>query len=255
MTVKPRILVCNDDGLYSEGLDILMDLAHSVSDDVWTVVPDGQRSAGGHGITIYNVLRLKKIRERVYTSNGTPADCVILALHHLLKEHRPTWVFSGVNQGENIADDVLYSGTVAVAREASIHKIKSIAFSQSYNQHFGLNFTNARNHIKEAFEFVKDLDYTNSFYNVNFPPFIEGSKVRGIKAVPQGARLRKEILDKKINPREEEYFWLNVFIDHFESDEKDIKTDIEAMAHNYISVTPLKINMTNLSDLEKLKNM
>jgi 5'-nucleotidase len=252
---KMRILISNDDSLDSEGLEILQDFAHSLTDDVWTVVPEAQRSAGGHGITIYNPLKLKKVKERVYTSNGTPADSVILALNHLLKDHKPTWVFSGINQGENIGDDVFYSGTIAAAREAALHGMKAIAFSQSYIQNYGLNFTYARDHVKEAFEAVKDLDYTHSIYNVNFPPYREGHNVKGIKFLPQSTRLRKDLLEKRIDPRNNEYFWLNVFVDHFEDKGEKIKDDVDAMAMNYISITPvLSWNLTNFDDLKKYEN-
>ena len=247
-----RILISNDDGLNSEGLEILQQFAHSISDDVWTVVPDSQRSATGHGITIFNPLRLTKVKEKTYISNGTPADCVILAIHHLLKEKKPTWVFSGINQGENIGDDVVYSGTIAVAREAAIHGFRSIAFSQSYNQHYGLNFSYSREYVKDAFESVAQLDYQDTLYNINFPPYREKEPIKGIKFVPQGMKFRKDILEKKLDPREKEYFWLNVFVDHFESNEDEIKDDIEAIANNYISITPLVTNFTNFDKLKKI---
>ncbi len=246
-----RILISNDDGLNSEGLEILQKFAHSISDDVWTVVPDSQKSATGHGITIFNPLRLTKVKEKTYIVNGTPADCVILAIHHLLKEKKPTWVFSGINQGENIGDDVVYSGTVAVAREAAIHGLKAIAFSQSYNQNYGLNFSYSAKYISEAFEFVEKLNYQDALYSINFPPYRENEDVKGIKFVPQGMKLRKDILEKKLDPREKEYFWLNVFVDHFDSDENEIKDDIEAIANNYISVTPLSINSTSIKHMEQ----
>ena len=247
-----RILISNDDGLYSEGLEVLQDFAHSLTDDVWTIVPDKQRSCGGHGITIYEPLRFKEVKNRVYLANGTPADSIILALNHLLRDKEPTWVFSGINQGENIGDDVFYSGTIAAAREAALHGMKAIAFSQSYLKDYELNFSYARNHMKDAFEAVKGLDYKHSIYNINFPPYRDGKNVKGIKFLPQSTRLRKDLLEKDIDPRNKEYFWLNVFVDHFADRGTSIKDDIDAMAHNYISITPiLSSNLTNFDDLKK----
>jgi 5'-nucleotidase len=250
-----RILISNDDSLNSEGLEILQNFAHSLTDDVWTIVPDAQRSAGGHGITIYNPLRYKQIKKNVFTTTGTPADSIIVALNYLMKDNKPTWVFSGINQGENIGDDVFYSGTIAAAREAALHGMKAIAFSQSYIQNYGLNFTYAREHIKQAFEAVKDLDFTHSIYNINFPPYRENKKVKGIKFLPQAIRLRKDLLEKNIDPRNNEYFWLNVWVDHFADKGDEINDDIDAMSQNYISITPiLSWNLTNFKDLEKYKN-
>ena len=251
-----RILISNDDGLYSEGLNILIEFAQTVSKDIWVVVPDAQRSAGGHGVTIYNILKINKIAggiftngkslvsENVYTTTGTPADCVLLAIFHLMKDKKPDLMLSGVNKGENIGDDFAYSGTIAAAREASMHGIKSIAFSQSYLSNFGLNFRASRECIQRAYEYVKDLNYDDVFYNVNFPALPNGMKDKGIRCVKQGRKARRDIIERSLNNRNQEYFWLNVFVEHEPNDETNIVTDVDAVANGYISVTPVSMNFT-----------
>lgn len=246
-----RILISNDDGLYSKGLEILIDFAKSISDDVWVVVPDRERSAGGHGVTVHNILRIKEISESVFTTSGTPADCVLLGIFHILKDKKPDLVLAGVNQGENIGDDLAYSGTIAVAREATMHRIKSIAFSQSYLEDYDINFQATKDNIRMAYEYVKDLEYKDTFYNINFPSLQSSEEVKGIRFVPQGRKARHDVIKKRVNDKKEEYFWLNVFIEHKPVDEDKIQTDIDAIANNYISVTPLTINFTNFDVLNE----
>ena len=125
---KPRILVSNDDGYFSEGLRALVD-AVSPLGEVWVVAPDREQSAASHSISLNRPLRITEVRERWFAVDGTPADCAYLAIHHLMKDDRPRIMVSGINHGANLADDVNYSGTVAAAREAALLGIPSIAFS------------------------------------------------------------------------------------------------------------------------------
>ena len=133
---------------------------------------------------------------------------------------------------------------------AAMHGIKSIAFSQSYLQDYGLDFSPAKDYLSKAFNFVKDFDYNDIFYNINFPPLKGNEKISGIKMVQHGMKARKDVIKKKINDRNEEYFWLNVFVDHVPVDEDKIKTDIDAIANRYVSVTPLSVNFTNFNSFK-----
>jgi 5'-nucleotidase len=117
---RTRILVTNDDGIHAQGLKVLEAIARELSDDVWVVAPEMEQSAASHSLTINRPLRLRKLDERRFTVDGTPTDCVLLAVNHVMKDARPTLVLSGVNQGSNIGEDVTYSGTIAAAMEATL---------------------------------------------------------------------------------------------------------------------------------------
>ena len=246
-----RILISNDDGLYSEGLDILIDFAKTISDDVWVVVPDRQRSAGGHGITLHDIVIIKNIREKVFTTTGTPADCVIMAINHIMKDFKPDLVLSGINRGWNIGDGVTYSGTISVAREATMHGVRSIAFSQGYERNFGINFDCSKRWIKKIYDFISPCDCNNSFLNINFPTLKNGDDVKGIKIVPQGKKKRIDMIKQSLNTRNEEYFWIDFDVE--ESDKEVVISDIDAIYNGYISVTPISVNFTHNDDLKDMQ--
>ena len=124
-----RILITNDDGIEAPGLDALQKIASDLSDDVWVVAPETDQSGAAHSLTLHEPLRLRKLSERVFAVKGTPTDCVIMAVRHVLKGEEPALVLSGVNRGSNIADDVTYSGTIAGAIEGTMLGIPSIAMS------------------------------------------------------------------------------------------------------------------------------
>ncbi|MBM4380648.1 MAG: 5'/3'-nucleotidase SurE, partial [Deltaproteobacteria bacterium] len=126
--MKPRILVSNDDGHFSDGIRALAE-AMSTLGEVWVVAPDREQSASSHALSLFRPLRLEKVRERWYSVDGTPSDCSHLAINHLLRDRRPDIMVSGINHGANLADDVTYSGTVAAAMEATLLGVPSVAFS------------------------------------------------------------------------------------------------------------------------------
>src|SRR5512146_394302 len=130
---KLRILVTNDDGIRSKGLEVTESIARALSDDVWVVAPENEQSGASHSLTLTIPLRLRTIDDRHFAVTGTPTDCVMMASSHLMKDHPPDLVLSGVNSGINAADDVTYSGTIAGAMEGCALGIPSIALSQAYN--------------------------------------------------------------------------------------------------------------------------
>ena len=132
-----RILLTNDDGIHAHGLTVLEALARDLSDDVWIVAPETDQSGLAHSLTLNHPLRARQVRDKVFAVNGTPTDCVIMAVRELMPEE-PDLILSGVNSGQNIADDVTYSGTVAGAMEGALLGIRSIALSQGYNWDNGL---------------------------------------------------------------------------------------------------------------------
>ena len=132
-----RILVTNDDGIHSEGLDICAEIARTLSDDVWVVAPEHDQSGVAHSLSLNDPLRLRQIGDRRYAVRGTPTDCVIMGVRHVLDGKQVDLVLSGVNRGSNVGEDVIYSGTVAGAMEGALLNIPSIALSQSYKSRSG----------------------------------------------------------------------------------------------------------------------
>ena len=124
-----RILIANDDGIHSAGIKLLETIARTLSDDVWVCAPETEQSGASHSLTIHRPLRAKKYDDRHYSVDGTPTDCVMLAMNHVLKDRRPDLVLSGINHGANIGDDVTYSGTIAAAMEATLLGLRAIAIS------------------------------------------------------------------------------------------------------------------------------
>ena len=127
-----RILVTNDDGIHAPGLKVCEEIARALSDDVWVVAPETDNSGVSHSLSLNDPLRLREIGERHFAVKGTPTDCVIMAVRHIMADSRPDLVLSGVNRGPNVAEDVTYSGTVAGAMEGAVLGIPSIALSQAY---------------------------------------------------------------------------------------------------------------------------
>lgn len=246
-----RILICNDDGEYSHGLETLISFAKTIAKEVITVVPSKQRSAGGHGITIFKPLTLIEKKENFFVTNGTPADSVILGLHHILKDKKPDFMLSGINIGSNLCDHVIYSGTVAAAREASLHGIKSIAFSQVYKKDMlsssEINFDISKKYISKVFDEISKLDFHEGFYNVNFPDFINenlSNSEKLIEFTKLGRFQRHEsALEMRISPRDSKYFWINQS-QKFETNPHDqIRTDAEAIEEGKISITKLRLDL------------
>jgi 5'-nucleotidase len=243
-----RILISNDDGENSPGLKVLIEFAKKIADEVFVIVPSKQRSAGGHGITIDKPISIKEKGQNFFTSDGTPADCVILGLHHILKDKKPDFVFSGVNIDSNLCDHVFYSGTVAVAREAALHRIKAIAFSQEiengpYENCDESLFEISKNYLPEAFEIIKNLDFTDALYNVNFPKILKKSEDSNFEFTKLGRFQKHEsALEMRISPRNSKYFWRINKSKKFEINLDDqVKTDAEVISSGKISITRLDV--------------
>src|SRR5215213_708824 len=144
-----RILVTNDDGIHAPGLGVAERIAAALSDDVWIVAPETDQSGVSHSLSLNDPLRLREVEERRFAIKGTPTDCVIMGLRHVMRDRRPDLVLSGVNRGQNIAEDVTYSGTIAGAMEGTLLGIPSIALSQAHGigvQGVGLRWTCAETH-------------------------------------------------------------------------------------------------------------
>lgn len=240
-----RILITNDDGIHAPGLAILERIARGLSDDVFVVAPEQDQSGVAHSLSINDPLRLRKITERHYAVRGTPTDCVIMGVHKLLLGAGPDLVLAGVNNGHNVADDVTYSGTVAGAIEAALLGVPAIALSQAYGP-LGRDesfWDCAETHAPRLIAKILAQGIArNTVLNVNFPACRPG-EVKGIRATAQGRRDQQmAVIHERADGRGNPYYWIS--FDRGDSIPGH-GTDLEALAHNLISVTPLKLDLTD----------
>ena len=238
-----RILITNDDGIQSPGLDALERIARTLSDDVWVIAPETDQSGVAHSLTLSDPLRLRQIDDRRYALKGTPTDCVIMGVRKVLPG-LPDLVLSGINRGQNIAEDVTYSGTVAGAMEGAILGIRSIAVSQAYSWDFGSepDYSVAETHAPALFKKLVDFPLPPySLFNVNFPACAP-QDVKGTMVTVQGHHAQSGIsIDERMDGRGNPYYWLK-FQDRGKSVHEN--SDLQAIADGYISVSPLRIDLT-----------
>ncbi len=242
---KPLILVSNDDGITSRGIRYLVE-AMATLGEVIVVAPDSPQSGMGHAITIGNPLRLtevdifKDLDVIAYKSSGTPADCIKLAKHHLLKERNPDLVVSGINHGSNLAISVLYSGTMSAAIEGAIEGYPAVGFSLCDFSHKA-DFTHAMDSVKHVARQVLEKGLLPGVaLSVNIPPK-QNEPIQGIKICRQAKAHWEEEFDHRRDPYGRPYFWL---AGNFVNNDKGEDSDVWAVDHNYVSVVPCQYDMT-----------
>lgn len=249
---KARILVTNDDGINAPGLDAMIDIASQLSQDVWIVAPEYNQSGAGHSLSLTHPVRARQITEKKFALEGTPTDCVLFAVKHLLKERRPNIVLSGVNRGSNMADDVTYSGTIAGAMEGCLLGIPSIAFSQAYTHPHPLKWETATQYGAEiARRVLAGGIPRNVLVNVNFPD-VAAAAVRGTKVTRQGVRGFGGHIVERTDPRGGTYYWIAYAPGEHERDEE---SDLTAVRSGYISVTPLHLDLTHEATRRKFGSL
>jgi len=247
-----RILVTNDDGIHAPGLAVLERIAKTLSDDVYVVAPEQDQSGVAHSLSLNDPLRLRKISPRHFAVKGTPTDCVIMGVRSLMLGTPPDLVLSGVNRGQNIAEDVSYSGTIAAAMEGTFLGIPSIALSQAYGHHEDTDtmyWDCAETHAAGLIQQILKAGIApNIFININFPD-CPAEKVTGTSVTVQG---RRDAQTMKIEPRHDgrgnPYYW--IAFERFTA-AVGAGTDLEALREHRISVTPLRIDMTDESSLAR----
>jgi len=245
-----NILLTNDDGIYSEGIRALY-VSLSKIGNVTIVAPDTERSAVGHAITLSDPLRVKAVNRNGkffgYATTGTPADCVKLGIRAILKV-KPDIVISGINLGPNVGFSILYSGTVSGATEGAILGIPSFAISLATFEK--PDYAYAAAFAKKLAQLLRQKGLPKgTLLNVNVPA-VNRKNIKGVKIVRQTKVAIKERFDKRVDPRKHIYYWLTGEI--IESDgQKD--ADIEAIRHNYVSITPISCDMTNYAFMDELK--
>jgi 5'/3'-nucleotidase len=238
-----RILVTNDDGIHAPGLKVLEKIARTLSDDVWIVAPETDQSGSSHSLTLNDPLRLREVGKNHFAVKGTPTDCVIMGVRYLLKDQPPDLVLSGVNRGQNLADDVTYSGTIAGAFEGSILGVRSIALSQAFRNPETLHWATAEKHGPGTIKSLLDAGTDPSIVlNVNFPPCAPDD-VKGLEITQQGKRDQSMLhIDARFDGRGFPYYWIGF-------ERRKITpaqgTDLRAVADDCISVTPLTLNLTD----------
>jgi len=244
---KKVILVTNDDGITAVGLKILADHLSAVG-DVYVVAPDRERSAVGHSLTLHHPLRLIELGPRTVAVEGTPTDCVLLAYHHVLPE-KPAIVFSGINYGHNLGDDVTYSGTVSAAFEATLLGLPAVAISigrEGKKIHYE---TAAAFAVKLARKILREGLPKETLLNVNVPNLPQ-SKLNGVLVTRQGQRAYGDVIVERVDPRGRPYFWIGNGQPKWKD---DLGTDINAIRANKVSITPIHLDLTNHKAIDKLK--
>lgn len=248
-----RILVTNDDGIHAPGLKTLEAIARQISDDVWVVAPESDQSGVSHALSLNDPLRLRQVAEKRFAVKGTPSDCVILGVRHILAEHGPDLVLSGVNRGQNVAEDVTYSGTIAAAMEGTLLGVPSIALSQSYgpvsgrqNPHWDCGEHHAAAVVRTA---LGAGIPRGVLVNVNFPDCAPGD-VAGVEVTRQGAR---DTALMQVHEREDgrgnAYYWIGFVRGKFTPIPG---SDLEAIKDRRISVTPLRLDLTDDAERDRL---
>ncbi|WP_207435559.1 5'/3'-nucleotidase SurE [Sabulibacter ruber] len=253
MKKKPLILVSNDDGITAPGIHTLVKVMQKIG-EVVVVAPDGPQSGMGHAITIGNTLRLDRSLAfddvESYECSGTPADCVKLAKHHVLKNRKPDLVVSGINHGSNSSISVLYSGTMSAAIEAAIEGLPAIGFSLCDYGH-EIDFSHTEDYVelitRQALEHGIPAGVA---LNVNFPKKSD-QPIAGVKVCRQARAKWEEEFDERLDPRGRSYFWLT---GNFVNYDKGEDTDEAALAQNYVSVVPCQFDMTAHHTISLLNN-
>lgn len=252
---RKLVLLTNDDGIEAKGLSALYcALAGDKNYDVRIVAPDKEKSAVGHGITVFDPISVRKeYIEGVfcgYSVDGTPADCVKLAITALF-EKKPDILISGINRGANIGENIIYSGTVSAATEGTIYEIPSMAVSMDSFKDIDYNY---------AAKFSKLVADTilgcgklplGMFLNVNVPAMDE-EKIKGIKITHQSKVKFKDIFIRRVDPRGREYYWMD---GEYEAIPDDPESDFTALRNNYVSVTPIHHDMTDYNSIRYLKEI
>ncbi|MDV3000894.1 MAG: 5'-nucleotidase SurE [Chroococcopsis gigantea SAG 12.99] len=257
-----NLLISNDDGISATGVRTLADTLAAAGHRVTVVCPDGERSATGHGLTLHQPIRVEPVQGIfhpeviAWACSGTPADSVKFALSAVVGQ-TPDFVLAGINHGSNLGTDVLYSGTVSAAMEGLIEGIPSIALSLA-----GFGSQNFQPAADFALSLVQKLARhplpASTLLNVNIPP-VTGEEIAGVKLTRQGLRRYIENFEKRLDPRGKSYYWLvGEVVEELEQPDyihlpKEVPTDVQAIRENFITVTPLQYNLTDIGNFDYLR--
>jgi len=246
--MSKRILISNDDGINSEGIHKLHETLKKLG-EVYIVAPDRDQSAVSHSLSLFRPLRLDRITEYVYSVDGTPTDCVNLAINGILRDKKPDLVVSGINKGENLGDDITYSGTVSAAMEGTLLGIPSIAISLVGRGDFNFDLASYHSELIARYVLQNGLPH-DTLLNVNIP-HATAEEIKGIMITRQGKRLYDEPIVEKVDPRGKKYYWIG----GDELEFLDIESsDLVAVKAGYVSVTPIGLDLTKYDHIDKLRS-
>ena len=246
------ILLCNDDGVHAPGLDVLEQAARALSPHVWVVAPEREQSGASHSLTLHRPLRVRQLAERRFAVDGTPTDCVLMAINHILADHPPDLVLSGINRGGNLGEDISYSGTVAAAIEATLLGTPAIALSLMADADETARWDTAAAHFAPVVRGLAAAGWPrNVFINVNFPD-LPPDRIAGTRVTSQGRRkLGDELVERK-DPRGRSYYWIGSM--RIEEQSRT-GSDLAAVKAGAISVTPLHLDFTHEPTLRALRDV
>ncbi len=243
------ILVSNDDGVYAEGIQVLAETLKKIA-RVVVVAPDREKSAASHSLTLHRPLRIVQVKKNIYGVTGTPADCVNLGVNEILDRKKPNLIVSGVNHGGNLGDDVHYSGTVSAALEGAMMGVPSIAVSLVLRDGKPYFKPAALFAAKLARKVLKEGLPKGIVLNVNAPNLPQ-SKLKGYAYCKLGKRNYSDVIVEKLDPRKKKYYWIG-------GDEIGYEnipgSDCNAILEKKISITPIKVDMTDYPFLEKIRS-
>jgi 5'-nucleotidase len=247
-----KILLTNDDGIYSEGIQILKKQLDNIG-EVTVIAPDRERSTIGHAMTLRKPLKMRKVKINGdfwgYSLDGTPADCVIIGILEIMKNEKIDLIVSGINCGPNLGDDIFYSGTVSAAVEGAMRNVPSLAVSIAGFEDF--KFKSAALFTKKiASNLMKNILPSNLVLNVNFPN-IDYEEIKGVEITRHGKRVYQDEVKIIYDPQGTTHYWLGG-----ELPEGNIEpnTDFEAISKNKVSITPLSLDLTNYQMMPKIQD-
>lgn len=245
-----RVLISNDDGIHAPGLRLLEKVMRRLAREVWVVAPDAEQSAASHSLTMRRPLYLRCVGRRRFTVDGTPTDCVLIAIHQVLKGRLPDLVLSGINRGGNLGEDATYSGTVAAAMEGTLLGIRSMALSQVYEDGGDAPWATAGVWTEEVLRRLPGFEWPRGvLLNVNFPP-VAATAVTRIEVTKQGRHKIGGTMVEGTDPRGQRYFWI---AGDRQQDKELQGTDLAAVNAGAVSVTPLCLDLTHQSSMAALQ--
>ena len=255
MEKKPLFFITNDDGINAKGINSLIEVIKPIA-RIIVVAPEESQSGMSHAITMTNPLYLRKVKDdkdvTIYACNGTPVDCVKIAFDSIMaNKEMPAMIISGINHGSNSAVNVLYSGTMGAAIEASFYDIPSLGFSLLDHDH-DADFSASKKIVSEIIGKVMTSEIDLPFcLNINIPN-LPYDKIKGIKVCRQNKGYWREEFDKRQDPRGRDYYWLTGYFHNTENEATD--TDEWALNNGYVSIVPIQVDLTNYRQLEYMKN-
>lgn len=246
-----RILIVNDDGIDGDGIVLLERIALGITDDVWVVAPDEERSGAGHSMSISHPIRIRQRDERHWAVRGTPTDCALLGIHELIPGKRPDVILSGINRGPNLGEDLTYSGTCSAAMEGAVLGVPAIALSQIIRYKSEIHWATAEKFAPQVLAQLLDMEWRQGqFVNVNFPD-CPPDEVTGVRVTRQGMRPDGAFSPVgRVDERHVPYWWIKIA---FPEGGNQPGNDLQAALDKEVSITPLQLDMTDYSAIGRLE--